>query len=587
MSASFTPHRSEPRFVQRLAWLTVATSVPALALVALVVGYQILQAEWIEPVVVTAWLAAVGISTAYQGVLVRRALKRVAAARALLVDGLLLLAIVACAVVWKPALMGLFVFVRQALVTTRIYLATDAGERTLINLLAQPAKLLAVSFLILIAIGTVFLTFPRATTDGEGADLVDAAFTATSATCVTGLAVLNTNDDPQHNPARQSFSTFGQLVLFLLIQVGGLGIMTLSAAVVLFLGSRLGMKSQVLLQQVLEEGSRRDLERSVRFIVAMTFGVELLGAVILFFRFWGDDMGATQAAAHALFMSVSAYCNAGFSLWSDSLVSFRNDPVVMWTIMGLITVGGLGYLVVAALVDRSNFSRSPGLSWRRWSIQVKVVLLLSACLVVGGGIIYYFLEFHHSLAGLGRSEKLMASLFQSVTMRTAGFNTVDFANMSRVGMVCMLLLMFIGGSSGSTAGGVKTTTVAVVFLGVRAMLMGRDDVEVGGRTIPKSIVYKSISILVIFAGLFVVGLLALLFVEPNVPFEALLFETMSALATVGVSTGITPDLGTPAKLVITFLMFVGRIGPLTLALAVGEQSRHIALRYPQGKIMVG
>ena len=404
---------------------------------------------------------------------------------------------------------------------------------------------------------------------------------------MTGLAVLNTNADKLHDSTRQSFSAFGQVVLLVLIQVGGLGIMTLSAAVVLLFGRTLGMRSQALLQQVMEESSRRDLERSIRYIVTMTFVAESLGALVLYVRFRDVLPTESQAAAYAIFTSVSAYCNAGFSLWSDSLTSLASDNVVMITIMLLITVGGLGFVVVGALADPMNFKQRPDVTWRRWSVHVRLVLFMSAWLVFGGALVYYYLEFHHSLAGLSRGEKYLAALFQSVTLRTAGFNTIDFGEISRVGLVFMLALMFVGGSSGSTAGGVKTSTVAVVVLSVRAMLMGRQDVEAGGRTIPKTVVYKAISILVIFAALFMVGFLVLLGTEPSMPFEELLFETMSALATVGVSTGITPDLSTAGKLVVTFLMFVGRIGPLTLALAVGEAGERVALRYPEGKIMVG
>ncbi len=584
---SLTPHRDQPAIVQRLAQATFVASVLAMALVVLVVGYETFDSPLASSLAVATWFAAVGISALYQGVLVNRAVRRFEALRSVAVDIALLAVIIAVALAWRRNLLGLAVFVRQAVVLTRIYLATQAGQAQLIRLLAQPAKLLAVSFLSVIFLGTVFLTFPRSTTDGRGAGITDAIFTSTSATCVTGLAVLNTNSDALSDASRQSFSGFGQVVLLVLVQVGGLGIMTLSAAVVLLLGRQLGMRSEMLLQEVMEESSRRDLERSIRFIVTMTFVVEACGALILYFRFLPVVDDAGTAAAYAIFTSVSAYCNAGFALWSDSLTGVMTDHVVMWTIMGLITIGGLGFVVISALVERDNFSQHPGVTWRRWSVHVRLVLIMSFGLTFGGAIVYYYLEFHHSLAGLSRADRAMAALFQSVTLRTAGFNTTDFGSISRVGLVFMLVLMFIGGSSGSTAGGVKTSTVAVVVLSVRAMLLGRDDVEVGGRTIPKTVVYKAISILVIFAGLFMLGFLALLATEPDKSFEALLFETMSAMATVGVSTGITPALSTAGKLVVTFLMFVGRIGPLTLALAVGEASERTALRYPEGKIMVG
>jgi trk system potassium uptake protein TrkH len=582
-----TRYRELPLSLRRLALLSIWSSVAALCLVVLVEGYELITARWATVGSVGIWLGAVGISAMYELVLARRSIRPMEYIRARLPDLLLLIIVVILAISGRLSEMALAVFVRQGLASLRILKSTERGDRFLMGLLARPAKLLASSFLILIVLGTTFLTFPRATVDGQGADLIDAAFTATSATCVTGLAVLNTNRDANSNPKLQSFTTFGQVVIFILIQIGGLGIMTLSASFVLLLGRRLGLRSQALLQDVMEEESRRDLERSIRYIVTMTFTVEAIGALILFFRFWPELGDARQALFYAIFHSVSAYCNAGFSLWSDSLTSFRSDPTVMFTIMGLITVGGLGFTVVAALIHRENLRQSPLATWVRFPVHVKTVLVVSLSLVIGGAIVYYFSEYHHSLAGLSLGEKLMASLFQSVTMRTAGFNTVDDSAMHRVTLMVMLLLMFIGGSSGSTAGGVKTTTVATVFLSVRAMVLGRDDVEVAGRTIPKNIVYKSVSILVIFVGLLVVFFLALLITEKEQEFHAVLFETVSALATVGVSTGITPELTPLGKLLVIFLMFVGRIGPLTLALAVGERAERTALRYPEGKIMVG
>lgn len=585
MSFSGHPHTALPRSIQRLTRATLATSIPAIVTAVVFEGYELFAGQ--DLVAVSLWWAAVAVSVVYQAMLVRRAVDRRQMLRTFAADVVLLGVVVLFTVLWVRELLALAVFLRQTLAVARIGFGTERGRRWGLGVLSHPAKLIAVSFLVLIALGTLCLTFPRATTDGQGTSLVDATFTATSATCVTGLAVLNTNDDAASDQRRQSFSPFGQAVILMLIQVGGLGIMTLSAAVVLLLGRRLGMRSQALLQQVMEESSRRDLERSIRFIVQMTLIVETAGAVILFFRFWPVLGDAEAAAVYAIFTSVSAYCNAGFSLWSDSLTGFRSDWVVMFTVMGLITAGGIGFTVVAALADPGIFRRLPAATWRRWPVHVRVVLTVSLALVVGGWVVYYFLEFHESLDGLSRGDRIVAALFQSVTMRTAGFNTVDFGQLGRVTLVAMLLLMMIGGSSGSTAGGVKTSTVAVVFLSVRAMLGGRDDVEVGGRTIPKTIVYKSVSILVIFVLLFIAGLTGLLLTQPAMPFEALLFETMSALATVGVSMGITPDLSPAGKMVVIFLMFVGRIGPLTLALAVGEKSGRVSLRYPEGKIMVG
>ncbi len=580
-------YRDLSRLLQRVALVALVLSLLAMVLVVLVEGYELTTALWAVHLSVTVWLSAVGVSTLYQALLVRRSVRPWECLRSFAADIILLLVVVMLFGSERRSLLALAIFVRQGLFVARVFLSTERGDRALVNLLARPAKLLANSFLVAIVLGAVFLTFPRATTDGNGADAIDAVFTATSATCVTGLIVLNTNDDERSDRDLRSFSTFGQWVILVLIQVGGLGIMTLSAAFVLLLGRRLGMRSQALMQNVMEEQSRRALEQSIRTIVTMTFVFEAVGALLLFVRFLPELGDAKQALFYSVFHSVSAYCNAGFSLWSDSLTSWRSDSVVMFTVMGLVTIGGLGSTVVAALVHRDNLTRSPQATWSRWPVHVKTVLVVSMVLVLLGTVVYYFFEYDKTLQGMSLGDKLTASLFQSVTLRTAGFNTTDLSQVHRVTLIVMVLLMFVGGSSGSTAGGVKTSTVAVVFLSVRSMLLGRDEVEVAGRSIPKAIVYKSIGILVVFIGLMIVFLLGLLIVEPHKTFESLLLETVSALATVGVSQGITPHLSWMGKLLVIFLMFVGRIGPLTLALALGERRQRGEMHYPEGKIMVG
>ena len=573
--------------MQRLGKISAAMSIIAIVLLICGEGYVVLGSFWRKAAFGVTALAIL-VSTTFHVNLARRSLQPLMRLKRLLPDTVLLLGVLGSWLAGASGIFAVLAFVHQLLSFLRWATLTPRGKRLAQHLLARPAQMLTTSFVILIALGTVFLTFPRATTDGYGASIVDAAFTATSATCVTGLAVLNTNDDPSHNPRLQSFSRFGQLVIFLLIQIGGLGIMTLSAAILLVLGRQLGFRSQAVLQDIMEESSRLDLENSIRFIFKTTLIVELLGALVLYQRFQpalGDEW---TAMAYALFTSVSAYCNAGFSLWSDSLMGFREDGWVMSTIMVLISLGGLGFTVLAAVTDKSVAKHGIVNAWRRWPVHVRIVLTMSLWLVVIGTILFYYLDFHYSLnSGMSRTDRWLAALFQSVTMRTAGFSTVDLGQISRITMVCMLLLMMVGGSSGSTAGGIKTSTVAVVFLSVRAMIAGREDVEVYGRTVPKAIVYKSLSILVIFLGAYFLGLVALMAAEPALPFDTLVFETMSALATVGLSMGVTPELGSAGKLVVIVLMFIGRVGPLTLALAVGAKERRVAMRYPEDRVLVG
>jgi trk system potassium uptake protein TrkH len=255
--------------------------------------------------------------------------------------------------------------------------------------------------------------------------------------------------------------------------------------------------------------------------------------------------------------------------------------------MALVTLGGLGPAVVAAAFHRSSLSTAPETTWGRWSLHVRVVLTMSVTLFFMGFIVFYFFEFNQTLSELSFSEKLVAAAFQSVSFRTAGFNTVDLSQLNRVTLVVVLMLMTVGGSPGSTAGGVKTSTIAVVLLGVKAMLLGREEVEVGGRTIAKEVVYKAISILAFFVALLLLGFLLLLLTETDQEFEVLLFETVSAVATVGVSMGVTQELSGLGKIIVTFLMFAGRIGPLTMALAIQKRPDQVALRYPEGDIMIG
>ena len=584
---SRTPHRDLPLSLQRLSWLTFFTSIAAMVFVLLAEGYEIIKAPWFQSFATAIWLSAVAVSVLNEWLVARRAIRPIEALQAQAVDVVLLGVIVLLALWGGHSQLGLAVFVRQAIVATRVFISTRRGQRLLLTLLGQPAKLLTGSFAAIIVVGALFLTFPRSTTDDAGASPIDALFTATSATCVTGLTVLNTNDDGRGQAGYQAFSTFGQVVIFILIQVGGLGIMTLSSSLLLFMGRRLGLRGQALMQNVMEEESRRDLERSLRFVVKSTFLIEAVGATLLFWRFLPILGDGSQAFYYAVFHSVSAYCNAGFSLFGDNLTSLRSDGVVMVTVMGLITMGGLGAPVVAALAQREHLHRSPWVSWARLPAHVRMVLLISLGLVLTGAVVFYYCDFFASLDGLSRGDKVLSAFFQSVTMRTAGFNTVDLGLMHRVTLVACVLLMLVGGSPGGTAGGVKTSTMAVVFLSVRAMLLGRDEVELGGRTIPRTIVYKAVSILLIYLGTLTAAFLCLLVTEPEKSFESLLFECCSAIGTVGVSMSVTPKLSIVGKIIITGLMFVGRTGPLTLALAVGERTERIAVHYPEGKFMVG
>lgn len=488
------------------------------------------------------------------------------------------------------ALWALVLFLRQSLVLLKLLARSKRYQRYAESLRSHPAKILVFSFLLAIGIGSVLLTFPRATTDGLGAAPLDAVFTSTSATCVTGLATVNTVADVHEDLTRQTFTRFGQLVILVLIQIGGLGIMTLSAATLVLSGRRLRLRDQRLMQDLLEESSATALARTFRAIFVMTFVVEFVGAAALAARLSSMsalDVPVSEAVWIGVFHSVSAFCNAGFSLFGDSLSSFSGDWIINLVHALLIIAGGLGFVVVSVLTSAETWRHGPSASWRRLSVQVRLVVIMTIALIVGGTILFFFLEYHRSLAGLPIGDKLLASFFQSVSFRTAGFNTVDLGEMSRAMVVIACVWMFIGASPGSTGGGIKTTTVGVLFTAVRAALLNRGRVELWNHTIASSVVTRAIAIVAIAVTVAVVGLALLVMTQPHIAFEQLLFETISALGTAGLSMGATGELDGIGKGIVIALMFIGRLGPLTVALAVGQQNRDGQFEYPEARVVVG
>jgi len=471
---------------------------------------------------------------------------------------------------------GLVVF-RQVVLALQRTARTDWGNLLILRLQTKPAKLLALSFVSIICLGTLFLTFPWATAGGHSAGFVDALFTATSATCVTGLIV---QDTPTY------FSRFGQTVILILIQVGGLGIMTISTSMALIFGRSISVRGRRAMQEVMEAIHPQDLRQILLYVLKLTFIAEFAGFLLLLARWRAELGGIARGVYWALFHSVSAFCNAGFSLFSDSLVGYRSDLAVNAIVGGLIVLGGIGFVVVSDVLRMDLLRTGPRRMMSRISLHTRLALLVTFILLSVGTISLFFFEFDNILFDMPMSEKLLAALFQAVTPRTAGFNTVDIGTLSEVSLLLTIILMFIGASPGSTGGGIKTTTLGVLVLSVRSMLLGRREVEVAGRTIPQGVVYKATSIVVISFAVVVLFLILLLYTE-EAPFLDLLFETVSAFGTVGLSMGATPSLTTPGKLAIILLMFTGRIGPLTLALAVGERTRRATYHYPDGRMMVG
>jgi trk system potassium uptake protein TrkH len=434
----------------------------------------------------------------------------------------------------------------------------------------RPALLTLTTFAAVAVTGGVALTFPAAGELGR-IGLLDALFTSVSATCVTGLVVVDTPT---------AFTAFGEVVILVLIQVGGLGIMVLSTFATVILGGRLTLRGEQALGYVLDLGSPQHAYRLVRFIVLATLGLELVGAAVLVACYLRHGLPLGDAVWRGVFQAVSAFCNAGFSLQSDSIVMFASDPVAMGVHAALIVFGGLGFVVLAWLwwrVIRRDRSRA--------SVQVRVVLVSSVVLVVLGGVAYAALEWNQTLAGLSAGDRLLNAFFQSVSMRTAGFNSVDIATMRPATVLLTIVLMFIGASPGGTGGGIKTTTVAVLGAAIPEIVGTRRGTTLLGRVVPTATLQRAASIAVV-ATLTMVGALFVLLITEDAPFAVLAFETVSALGTVGLSLGITGSLTATGKCVIIATMFIGRVGPLTLALALGERSRsHVG--YPETRIMVG
>jgi trk system potassium uptake protein TrkH len=480
---------------------------------------------------------------------------------------------------------------RLALYTTVFYTAAllklVTRARRAVDFLAEldlrPSQTIVLSFVGAMVMGTLLLTLPQATITGVGTPLVDALFMATSAVCVTGLVVLDIGTQ---------YTLFGQLVILSLIQAGGLGIMTFAALATAFAGRRLRIRDQVALQGALDAEAIGTIRQMIRAIFVSTFVLEGLGALALFARWQGDAPDPWQAAYRAIFHAISAFCNAGFSLFADSLVRYAGDVTVVLTATSLILLGGLGFPLLANLSDL--FRKTPvfrfeasGRRWgRRLTLHSKVALTVTALLLAAGMGLLLLLEWGNALAGRPLAERLLVVYFQAVTPRTAGFNTVPIASLAPASLSLLIVLMFIGGSPGSTAGGIKTTTVGVMAATLRAILRNRERVEVFERTIPQGLVNKAMAVTLVALAAVALAVFGLTLTESG-PFISLAFEAVSAFGTVGLSMGITPTLTDAGKLIVTATMFVGRVGPLTLALALAERPAPAQVVYPSDRVMIG
>lgn len=433
-------------------------------------------------------------------------------------------------------------------------------------------RLIAISFAFMIIIGAILLCLPVSSATGEWTHPVDALFTATTSTCVTGLVVFDT---------ATHWSLFGEIVILVLIQIGGIGLMTLITMFSFFVKQRVSLHERRLLLQSAGALNLGGVSAVFKQVLLGTLVIEGIGAALLCIRFC-PKFGA-KGIWYAVFHSISAFCNAGIDVLGDtgsaSFVAYQGDLLVNLVLMFLIIMGGLGFLVWNDLLKKR-------FRFKKLELHSKLVLVITAVLILGGWLVLYITERSTSMADLSEPEKILASLFQSVTTRTAGIMTTDQSTLSNSGSIVSLVLMFIGGSPGSTAGGAKTTTVAVFLLCCVRLARNKEDVVVYKRRIDDRIVRQSGAVVCVYLGMALVASCVLCALEP-IGLRDSLFESVSAIATVGLSTGITSSLCVASKLVIILLMYAGRLGGLSIFLALSEGSGQAELRRPVEKILIG
>lgn len=450
------------------------------------------------------------------------------------------------------------------------------------NMTVRPAVTVIMSFLIVIAAGTFFLMVPFAASAGNQISFIEALFTATSAVCVTGLTVLDTANH---------FSLYGQLVIMVLIQIGGLGLMIMTYFAAFIIGKRISLEERMVISYMLNEQDIARITAAIVKIMFLTFTIEAVGAMLLF-RYFKDLFGANiKALIFAVFHSISAFCNAGFALFSDNFMGFQSSIYLNVVICVLIITGGLSFSVLSNLFE-NIFSRIRNAilirKTRRLDITMntKAVLIMTLILIISGTLLIYGLEHGRQMLTLDLKTQYLSAFFQSVTLRTAGFNTLDITKFRDATLLLMVFFMFIGGATGSTAGGVKVNTVFIIYAYIRSLIKGEADIVILKHTLPWDMIGRAFLIVVLSLLFVFTGTLILTFLEPF-PLSKLLFEEVSAFGTVGLSTGITPELSIGSQWVLIVTMFIGRIGPLTLMFAIFQQGgRSSAVRYPEGTILL-
>lgn len=438
-------------------------------------------------------------------------------------------------------------------------------------------RIFVLSFAGVIFFGAFLLWLPISATK-DHLTFVDALFSSASAVCVTGLVVIDIGKD---------LSIVGQIITMVLFQCGGLGIITFSVFFFQLMGRSASFKGREIVQSTFLHTPQKDFQVILKSVLLSTVIIESIGATLLFIRFL-QDYPLGQALFHSIYHAISAFNNCGYSLFSDSLIRYQGDIIINSTIMALIILGGIGFIVQHEIVYRIKRVR------KSLSVHTKVVLITTGILIIIGAVFFYFFEKNFMIKDVPWQTKILISFFQSITPRTAGFNTVDIGQLTNDTILLMMILMFIGASPGSAGGGIKTTSTALLFLMLWNRLKGNEDVSIFNRTIPRETVNKTVSI--IFASAFSIALITsiVLLAGPKTSpsesrhlFVEYLFDTISAFGTVGLSMGITPMFSDLQKLIITAMMFVGRVGPLTLAFSMSIQASRKGIIYAEENIMVG
>jgi potassium uptake TrkH family protein len=470
-----------------------------------------------------------------------------------------------------------YIVIVQILLVLSLIVGAARYNKSVARLKFRPAQTFVISFILVILTGAFALMLPRSTVGTGSMRFIDAVFTSVSATCVTGLTIYDTGT---------YFTLTGQLIILFLIQIGGLGLITFSTFFSMIFAGGSAVKEQLMIREILNEESISEVGKALGKILLITFVIEMIGALILYYH-WEDIFPGDKRRLYlAIFHSISAFCNAGFSLFPDGLMNFQTDIVINMTIMLLIVVGGLGFAVITDILNYRFYMGRQKRMLTRLSLQAKLVLIITSGLIMFGTILFFILEYNGALKELSLGNKILVSFFQSIVPRTAGFNTVDFSQIFVSTSLIVIILMFIGASPGSTGGGVKTSTVGVLYASIRSILKGRRRVEIFKKNIPFANVNNAL-IVVIFSMIFTGVAIFMLSLTENAPLIDIIFEEFSAFGTVGLSRGLTPNLSDSGKVIICLSMFVGRVGPMTLALALASYVDKATYEYPEESVMIG